>query len=159
MSYARIIGAAMVGAAVSLGWFATYMIAQNSFEIVPISSVTFTGPATDTLMALVAERNIALSFGIGLVPGVFLGAGATSLLAGAWKLQRFGPDSPMERHLIGAVLMGFGAMAAGGCAVGAGVSGGAILSLTAWVAVAAMWAGAMATVWIMKAGQSRPAVT
>jgi uncharacterized membrane protein YedE/YeeE len=159
MSYARIIGAVMVGAAVSLGWFATYMIAQNSFEIVPISSVTFTGPATDTLMALVAERNIALSFGIGLVPGVFLGAGATSLLAGAWKLQRFGPDSPMERHLIGAVLMGFGAMAAGGCAVGAGVSGGAILSLTAWVAVAAMWAGAMTTVWIMKAGQSRPAVT
>ncbi|MCV2876719.1 YeeE/YedE family protein [Rhodobacteraceae bacterium XHP0102] len=150
MSWARIIGAAVVGAAVTLGWLATYVIAQNSFEIIPISSVTFTGPATDTLMALVAERSVSLSFGIGLVPGVFLGAGASSILAGAFKLQRFGPDSPMERYLLGAVLMGFGAMAAGGCAVGAGVSGGAILSLTAWVAVAAMWVGAMVTVWITK---------
>ena len=35
---------------------------------------------------------------------------------------------------------------------------GPVLAL-AGVAVAAMWAGAMATVWIMKAGQSRSAVT
>ena len=34
-------------------------------------------------------------------------------------------------------------MLAGGCAVGAGVSGGAIMALTAWIAVFFMWAGAM----------------
>jgi len=45
--------------------------------------------------------------------------------------------------------MGIGAMLAGGCAVGAGVSGGAILSVTAWTAVFSMWVGAMATVRIM----------
>jgi hypothetical protein len=38
--------------------------------------------------------------------------------------------------------MGFGGMAAGGCAVGAGVTGGSVLSLTAWVALLAMWIGA-----------------
>ena len=50
----------------------------------------------------------------------------------------------MERYLVGGALMGFGSMLAGGCAVGAGVSGGAILALTAWLAVFFMWIGAMA---------------
>ncbi|WP_209507512.1 MULTISPECIES: YeeE/YedE family protein [unclassified Ruegeria] len=141
----RIVTAAGVGFAVALGWLMTFAIAQASFEVVPVSSVTFTGPATDTLMALVAERNVALSFGIGLVPGVAIGAAFSAVLSGEWKIEQFGPDTPMERYLVGAVLMGFGAMLAGGCAVGAGLSGGSALSLTAWLAVFSMWVGAVAT--------------
>ena len=141
----RALAAMLVGLAVGLGWLATYAIAQLSFEVVPISSVTFTGPSTDTLMALVNERRLPLGFGIGLVPGVFVGAGAMALVTREWRLERFGPDTPTERYLIGAALMGFGSMLAGGCAVGAGMSGGAIFALTAWVAVGAMWLGAMAT--------------
>jgi uncharacterized membrane protein YedE/YeeE len=92
---------------------------------------------------------VPLSFGIGLVPGVFVGAGAAALLAGEWKIQRFGPDTPMERYIAGAVLMGFGAMLAGGCAVGAAVSGGSVMSLTAWVAGASIWAGGIAAVLVL----------
>ena len=55
----------------------------------------------------------------------------------------------MPRYVAGATLMGFGGMLAGGCAVGAGVTGGAIFSLTAWVALAAMWAGAALTHYTM----------
>jgi uncharacterized membrane protein YedE/YeeE len=147
-----------VGLAVTLGWVLTYAISQTSFEIVPVSTVTFTGPATDTLMALVTERSVPLSFGVGLVPGVFIGAGLAALLAGEWKIQRFGPDTPMERYFIGAVLMGFGAMLAGGCAVGSAVSGGSVMSLTAWVAGASIWAGGMATSALMdRAMAGRPA--
>ena len=51
----RIVSAAGVGMAVALGWLMTFAIAQTSFEVVPVSSITFTGPATDTLMALVAK--------------------------------------------------------------------------------------------------------
>lgn len=138
-------GAVVVGLAVGLGWFLTFAIAQTSFEVVPISSVTFTGPATDTLMGLVNAPEIPASFGVGLVPGVFLGAAVMALVSGEFAIQRFGPDVPMERYLVGACLMGFGAMLAGGCAVGAGLSGGAVFSLTAWLAVFAMWIGAMAT--------------
>ncbi len=155
---AQALTAAGVGAAVMLGWVATYLVAQTSFEVVPLSSVTFTGPATDTLMALVTEPSLPFSFGIGLVPGVALGAGAGALLAGEWKLERFGADTPMERYLIGAVLMGFGAMLAGGCAVGAGLSGGAALSVTAWIAVLFMWLGAMATHRLMTRGARLQAV-
>jgi uncharacterized membrane protein YedE/YeeE len=134
-----------VGLAVGLGWLVTYMIAQTSFEVIPISSVTFTGPSTDTLMGLVNSTSLPLGFGVGLVPGVFAGAATMALITRDWKIERFGPDTPMERYLIGAALMGFGSMLAGGCAVGAGMSGGAIFALTAWVAVGCMWIGAMAT--------------
>jgi uncharacterized membrane protein YedE/YeeE len=51
--------------------------------------------------------------------------------------------------------MGFGAMLAGGCAVGAGVSGGAVFSTTALLAVFAMWIGAMATVRVMAMSRGR----
>lgn len=139
------VAAVGVGLAVALGWLGTYAVAMHSFEVVAISSVTFTGPSTDTLMGLVNSTELPLGFGIGLVPGVFVGAGAMALATHEARIQRFGPDSPMEVYLVGAALMGFGSMLAGGCAVGAGMSGGAIFALTAWVAVGAMWVGAMVT--------------
>ena len=148
----RMLAALVVGGAVGLGWFLTYAISQNSFDVVPIASITFTGPATDTLMGLVNAPELPASFGVGLVPGVFLGAGVMALLSREFAIQRFGPEVPMERYLIGACLMGFGAMLAGGCAVGAGLSGGSIFSLTAWVAIFAMWLGAMATHRLMQRG-------
>ena len=134
-----------VGVAVGLGYILTYAIAQASFEPIAISSVTFTGPSTDTLMGLVNEAELPWGFGLGLVPGVFVGAAGMALLRGEAQIQRFGPDTPMERYLVGAVLMGFGSMLAGGCAVGAGMSGGSIFAVTAWVALFCMWIGAMVT--------------
>jgi len=139
------LAAAGVGLAIGLGWLLTFTIAQSSFEVVAISSVTFTGPSTDTLMGLVNTADLPLGFGVGLVPGVFVGAGGMALLRREARIERFGKDTPMERYLIGAVLMGFGSMLAGGCAVGAGMSGGSVFAVTAWVALFCMWVGAMAT--------------
>jgi uncharacterized protein len=48
----------------------------------------------------------------------------------------------MRRYLFGALLMGFGAMLAGGCAVGS-VSNSVVLATTGWVALVSMWAAAM----------------
>lgn len=151
------VAAAGVGLAVGLGWIATYTIAQTSFAVIPISSVTFTGPSTDTLMGLVNSTTLPLGFGVGLVPGVFAGAAVMAIATREWKIERFGPETPMERYLIGAALMGFGSMLAGGCAVGAGMSGGAIFALTAWVALGCMWLGAMATHLVMRHRVARPA--
>lgn len=143
--WTKILATALVGLSVSLGWIVTYSISMASFEVVPVASVTFTGPATDTLMAFVSERSVPLSFGLGLVPCVFSGASVAALLFREWQVKRFDSDTPLERYLVGAVLMGFGAMLAGGCAVGAVMSGGAILSLTAWVAAIAIWVGGLVT--------------
>jgi uncharacterized membrane protein YedE/YeeE len=141
---ARALSAAGVGVAVALGWLFTYAMTQVSFEPLEAGSVSFTGPSADTLMGFVNERTLPLGFDVGLVPGVFLGSAAAALLAREFRLQGFEGGPSMLRYFAGAVLMGFGAMLAGGCAVGAGVTGGAIFALTSWVALAAMWAGAVA---------------
>ena len=140
-----LVGAVVVGLAVYAGWQGSYAIANASFEMVAVQSVTFTGPSTDTLMTLVTAPTMPASFGMGLVPGVFFGAMVAAFVMGEARIQRFEPNVPMERYLLGGVLMGFGSMLAGGCAVGAGMSGGAIFAMTAWVAVLCMWIGAMTT--------------
>ncbi|SPH16567.1 hypothetical protein DEA8626_00077 [Defluviimonas aquaemixtae] len=142
----RPVAAMFVGLVVAVGWIFTARIAAVSFDVVPVTSITFTGPSTDTLMGLVNSPSLPLTFGVGLVPGVVLGAFVAALLSRQFSIQRFGPDAPMERYLVGAFLMGFGSMLAGGCAVGAAVSGGALFSVTAWLAGAAMWAGALITI-------------
>lgn len=152
MEASRIVAAMCVGGAVGLGWILTYAIAQTSFEVIPVSSVTFTGPSTDTLMGLVNSTELPMGFGVGLVPGVFVGAGLMALATREARIERFGPDTPMERYLVGAVLMGFGSMLAGGCAVGAGMSGGSIFAVTAWLAIFCMWVGAMVTHRLMQSG-------
>ena len=95
------------GGAVALGWALTARIAEWSFEPVTVQSVTFTGPSANTLMALINETSLPLTFGTGLVPGVFLGAMAAAILGGDWKLQTFDASSGMIRYMVGAVLMGF----------------------------------------------------
>lgn len=131
-----------VGFAVAVGWVLTWGLAQVSFDPVTVTSATFTGPSAATLMAFLIPTP-ALGFDEGLVPGVFLGA----FLAAAWgrelKFQGFDGEGSMRRAMTGAVLMGFGGMLAGGCAIGAGVSGGSIFVGTAWLALFCMWIGAI----------------
>lgn len=131
-----------VGIAVTAGWWFTATLAAQSFDIVPVQSVSFTGPSADTLMAVVNQPNLALGFGLGLVPGVFAGSLLASVMTGDFRIQTFNDQAPLPRYIAGACLMGFGSMLAGGCAVGAGMTGGAVLALTAWIALACMWLGA-----------------
>lgn len=79
------------------------------------------------------------------MPGVFLGAFAAAALYGELKLEGFQGGAGMRRYLVGATLMGFGGMLAGGCAVGAGLSGTAVFTITAFVTLTAMWISAALT--------------
>jgi uncharacterized membrane protein YedE/YeeE len=134
-----------VGLTVAAGWLFTYIVSEFSFSPVQVKSISFTGPSADTLMGLINSTSVPLGFDTGLVPGVFAGSLLAALMTGQWKVQGFHDGPGMWRYLIGAALMGFGGMLAGGCAVGAGVTGGSIFALTAWIALAAMWAGAIVT--------------
>ncbi len=136
------LGGLGAGFAVAAGWAYTATVAANSFQAVPVQGLTFSGPSAEWLMRVVSAPGRAFGFDTGFLPGVFAGA-----LAGAWvgrdlRLEGFKDGYSMRRYIAGAVLMGFGSMLAGGCAVGAGVSGGAVFALTAWLSLAAMWAGA-----------------
>ncbi len=131
--------AAVIGLTIAAGWLFTAQLAGSSFDLVTIESITFTGPSANTLMALINEPSIPLSFGIGLVPGVFLGSFISAVTSRTFEFQCFNLETGTRRYMAGAVMMGFGGMLAGGCAVGAGLTGGSMLSLTALTALAAMW--------------------
>ena len=147
-----------VGLTIAAGWLFTFRTSQVSFSGLQVKSISFTGPSADTLMGLINVPSVPLGFDTGLVPGVFAGSMLAALIAREWKLQGFHDGPSMGRHLFGASLMGFGGMLAGGCAVGAGVTGGAIFALTAWIALAAMWAGALATHRFVDGNLANPAV-
>ncbi|MCB1398810.1 MAG: YeeE/YedE family protein [Rhodobacteraceae bacterium] len=143
-----------VGFAVAVGWVLTWTLAQVSFDPIPVTSATFSGPSANTLMFFL-DRNAVLEFDVGLVPGVVIGALIASLLAREFRWQAFDSVPVMRRSMIGAALMGFGAMLAGGCAIGAGVTGGSIFAGTAWLALFCMWIGAVTTDFLVD--QRRPA--
>ncbi len=137
------------GAAVAAAWWFTFAVASNSFAVVNVQGLTFSAPAAEWLMRVLAQPSPPWGFDSGLAPGVFAGSLLAALLAREWKLEGFSDGYSMRRYIAGAMLMGFGAMLAGGCAVGAGVTGGAIFALTAWVSLVAMWLGAGLADWLL----------
>ncbi len=131
-----------VGLVVGLAWIFTSQVAGASFDPQPVKSLSFTGPSANVLMLVLSQGGQRLDFDIGLVPGVVLGSFLAAAYAGELKLEGFHDGLGMRRYLAGAFLMGFGGMLAGGCAIGAGVSGAAVFAVTAWVTLVAMWAAA-----------------
>ena len=137
------LGGIGVGIMVALAWMLTYQIGAQSFDtIIPVQSLSFTGPSADILMLVLSAPGQPWDFDIGLVPGVVLGSFLAALWGKELKLEGFKDGHSMRRYIAGALFMGFGGMLAGGCAVGAGVSGAAVFALTAWISLIGMWAGA-----------------
>lgn len=136
------LGGIGVGIMVALAWLLTFQIGSQSFEVIPVQSLSFTGPSANILMLVLSPPNNSLDFDIGLVPGVVLGSFLAALWGKELKLEGFKDGSSMRRYIFGAIFMGFGGMLAGGCAVGAGVSGASVFALTAWISLIGMWAGA-----------------
>jgi uncharacterized membrane protein YedE/YeeE len=136
------VGGIGTGLTVAAGWWFTYLVSTSTFEVVQVQGLTFSGPSAEWLMRVLSTPTPVVGFDFGLLPGVFAGS-----FLGAWigkdlKLEGFKDGYSMTRYILGAVLMGFGSMLAGGCAVGAGMTGGSIFALTAWLALVGMWAGA-----------------
>ncbi len=156
----QLIAAAGAGLAIPLAWWFTSAMARQAFDPVQVEGVTFTGPSADTLMLVLSPPGTFLDFDIGLVPGVFLGSFLAAFFTRELKLQGFEGGRSTARYLIGATLMGFGGMLAGGCAVGAGITGASIFALTAWIALTGIWLSAALTDRLLEsfASQQRPAV-
>lgn len=141
----NIIAALIVGMTVPLAWWFTSAMTTVAFEPVKMEAITFTGPSADTLMLFLSPPSSFVDFSVGLVPGVFLGSFVAAWASGQLALQGFEGGHAMKRYLFGAALMGFGGMLAGGCAVGAGVTGASVFALTAWITLFAIWLSAGVT--------------
>jgi uncharacterized protein len=143
VSLTRCCGALGVGLTIAVAWWFNYDMAASSFELVPVHALSFTSPSADVLMYTLSPPGSHLTFDLALIPGVFIGSFLAALLAGDLKLEGFDGGATMRRYIAGGALMGFGGVLAGGCAVGAGVSGASVFALSAWVVLWSMWFGAV----------------
>ncbi|NIZ59495.1 YeeE/YedE family protein [Sedimentitalea sp. CY04] len=136
-----LLGAALIGLLVPLGWVGTGYVLFDDFDPIAMESLSFTAPTTETLFYGIASSAIPAGFGTGLVGGVLLGALAAAVLTGNFKWLSF--DSPRQtgRYMAGAVLMGMGGVLAGGCTVGAGLAGVPTLGFAALLALASIAIG------------------
>lgn len=137
--------AALIGLLVPLGWVGTGLVLYDDFDPIAMEALSFTAPAADALFYTLASSAISPSFGVALIGGTVLGALAAALIRGEFAWTSF--DSPRQtgRYMTGAALMGVGGVLAGGCTMGAGLSGVPTLSLAAILALVAIGAGALMT--------------
>ncbi len=140
---ATLLQAALLGLLVPLGWVGTGFVLFDEFDPIALQSLSFIAPVADGLFFTIASSAIPAGFGPGLIGGVVLGALASAMLSSRFAWQSFETPRQSGRYLTGAVLMGFGGVIAGGCTVGAGLSGVPTLSIAALLALAAIAAGTL----------------
>ena len=134
--------AALIGLLVPAAWVGTGFLLYDDFDPIAMESLSFTSPAADTLFWGIASTSIAPGFGVGLLGGVLLGALASSLIFGGFQWQSFENPRQTGSYMLGAVLMGVGGVLAGGCTLGAGLSGVPTLSVAALLAILMIATGA-----------------
>ncbi len=141
-SFSHIFWGAVVGAAVTSGWIGTYWIAQNGFAAEPIETHTFAAPIGDTIYYGMTASGNTVSFSVGSVIGVLLGAALGSFSKGHFRWEACEDPRELRRQIGGAALMGTGAILAVGCSVGQGISAFSLLAYSAPVAAASIFMGA-----------------
>ncbi|QJF52352.1 YeeE/YedE family protein [Roseobacter ponti] len=133
---------AVVGIAIVSGWIGTYWIANAGFDAEPVETHTFAAPIGDTVFYMMTASGTDLSFSVGSVLGVVLGAAAGSWSNGHFRWEACDDPRELKRQIMGAALMGPGAILAVGCSVGQGVSAFSTLAYSAPVAFVAIFLGA-----------------
>ncbi|KNG92810.1 YeeE/YedE family protein [Pseudaestuariivita atlantica] len=132
----------VVGLAIVSGWVGTYWVAVTGFEAEPIETHTFAAPIGDTIFYGMTASGNALSFSVGSVLGVVIGATLGSYSKGHFRWEACEDPRELRRQLFGAALMGPGAILAVGCSVGQGISAFSVLAFSAPVTFAAIFIGA-----------------
>ena len=117
-------------------------LATNSGRIEALSFVSPVAYTQDWLMFF-SDKAKVLTIGIVSVFGVVVGSAVYAVVTRTFRWEGFRGTEDTANHLVGAVMMGIGGVAAMGCTVGQGLSGISTLSATSFVAVAAILAGAV----------------
>jgi hypothetical protein len=110
-----------------------------------MESLTFVAPIAYTVdwLILFSDTSKVLTLGIVSTLGVILGSALVALATRTFRWEGFAGTEDTANHLVGAVLMGVGGVVAMGCTVGQGLSGVSTLALGSFLALGAIWAGAV----------------
>lgn len=136
------IWAAIVGLTIVGTWGAMQWLHFDSFEAIPVTNHSFAAPIGEAILYAMTASGSAVTFGIGSVVGVVLGAFMGNTGLGHFRWEACDDARELGRQLVGAAMMGVGAVLAGGCSIGQGLSAFSVLSYSAPVALLSIYAGA-----------------
>jgi uncharacterized membrane protein YedE/YeeE len=135
-----IIAGVLIGTLVVSGWWATGYLLYDEFSVAKPVSLGFSGPVARTAIYLAENKTNGSFFSIALTLSVLAGAFISAVLSGTFKISS--PDSAgIGRTLLGGFFMGVGAITAGGCNIGQGLTGMSTLSLESMLALIAIVGG------------------
>ena len=147
----------VVGAVVCFGWIVTSFISDQSFDPVQIESVSFVTPVADTILQFVAFTGATPDYGVGMVLGTIAGAALAARRADDVRWEACDDAAELSRHILGAVLMGFGGVLALGCTMGQGVSAASLLAVSVPLTMGSIVLGARAGLaWLLEGSPLAP---
>lgn len=132
----------VVGLAIISGWAGTQWVADTGFSATPVQSHTFSAPVGEAMLYAMTASGRSLSFGVGSVAGVWAGAFLGSLIKRQFRWEACEDPRELRRQIVGAAIMGVGAVIAVGCSVGQGLSAMSVLSFGAPLTLLAIFLGA-----------------
>jgi uncharacterized membrane protein YedE/YeeE len=134
--------AMVVGLAIVSGWAGTQWVHATGFDQLPVVSHSFSAPVGESILFAMTGNLRPLSFAVGSVAGVWLGAFIGSLIKGHFRWEACEDPRELRRQILGAAIMGAGAVIALGCTVGQGMTAFSLLAISAPVTFLAIFAGA-----------------
>jgi uncharacterized membrane protein YedE/YeeE len=151
----NVLAGLVVGLVVAAGWYVTGHLGFSENEFMErtyvgtdsklAESMTFVGPLAYTMDLWAYWRDKHVTFGVASVFGVVIGSFIYSVFNRSFRWEYFNTPQDMFRHIVGAVLMGFGGIAAMGCTIGQGVTGVSTLAISSFIAFFGIVAGAAIT--------------
>lgn len=131
----------ILGAIVPASWYVTGVIGNDPFEPVPLASLTFIGPTSESVQYLMTFTGSTVNFGIAMVGGVILGSFLVAVKDKSFAVEGFTSVDDMGRQMSGGALMGVGGVMAMGCTIGQGLTGVSTLAMGSFLALVSIWAG------------------
>lgn len=131
-----------VGACIVAAWAGTAWLSHYSFGETATAAPTFAAPLGEAVLWIMTASGQQVSFALGTVVGVWVGAMFGAALRGLFRWEACDDPRELRRQIIGAGLMGVGGVVAAGCSIGQGLSGMSLLAWSAPVTLAAIVAGA-----------------
>lgn len=143
-SQSQILAGFLIGLILTAGWWITGVAGQDDFNETTPSSLAVAGPLARGAVYLTTGQATGSGFALFLVLGLFIGALASALISRdfRWVVPA---SSRLRAYLAGGAMMGVGAIFAGGCNIGQGLTGAATLSLQSLLALAGILLG----MWLM----------
>ena len=153
---AALLGSLAIGGCIVAGWYLSghlawlaedpdtlqaAFLATNSGRMESLSFVAPYAYSLDLLM-LWSDTSRIVTIGIASSTGVIVGSLLSAIQTRSFRIESFRDAPDLARHLVGAVLMGFGGVTALGCTIGQGLSGLSTLSLGSALTVLAIFGGA-----------------